>query len=61
MERGDYDTKNKPKMTTFKYEQEGQFFGIAKAQSKEYGTTTGKRCPVLNYTGNKIFTMDYYK
>ena len=60
--RGVYETKNKPKKTTFKYNQEGRFcLGVAKVDSKEYGTITGKRCPVFDYTGNKNFTIDAYK
>ena len=46
---------------TFKYEQEGRFcLGIAKIESKN-GTITGKLCPVFDYTGKKIVTIDAYK
>ena len=34
---------------------------MAKVESKEYGTITGKRCPVFNYSGKKFFTIDAYK
>ena len=60
--RGVYEMKNQPKKSTFKYEQEGRFYlGVAKAESKENGTITGKCCPVFKYTGNKNFTIDAYK
>ena len=53
-----YETKNKPKKATFKYKQEGRFYlGVAKVESK-YGTITGKRCPVFDYTENKIVMID---
>ena len=62
MERGFYETNNQPKKVTFKYEQEGRFcLGVDKVQSKEDGTITGKRCPLLDYTGKKIVTIDAYK
>ena len=54
-ERGVYDTQNQPKRATFQYEQEGRYFlGVAKAESKEDGTITGKHCPVFDYTGVKF-------
>ena len=57
--RGVYETNNQPKKTTFKYEQEGQFcLGVAKVESKEDGTITWKCCPVFDYTGKKIVTID---
>ena len=34
---------------------------MAKVENKEDGTITGKRCPVLDYTGNKIVAIDAYK
>ena len=53
---------NHLKKATFKYEQEGRFcVGVAKVESKEYWTITGKRCPVFDYTDKKIFTIDAYK
>ena len=56
-----YGTNNLPKMATFKYEQEGRFYlGVAKIESKNR-TITGKRCPVLDYTGKKIVTIGAYK
>ena len=62
VKRGIYETKNQPKKATFKYEQERQFcLGRTKVESKEYGTITEKRCPVLYYTGKKIVTIDPYK
>ena len=62
MEIGVYDTNNQPKKATFKYEQAGQFcHGVAKVESKEDGTVTGKCFPVFDYTGKKIFTVNVYK
>ena len=59
---GVYETNNQPRKATFKYDQEGRFcIGVAKVESKEYGTITGKRCPVFDYTGKKIVTIDAYK
>ena len=58
---GKYDTKNQPKKATFNYEQEGRFYlGVAKIESKE-GMITGKQCPVLDYIGKKIVTIDVYQ
>ena len=55
VERGVYDTKNQPKRATFKYEQKGPFrLGVAKVESKEYGTIIGKRFPVFNCAGGKL-------
>ena len=55
---GVYEKKNQPKKSTFKYEQEGRLcLGVAKVESK-YGKITGKRCPVSDYTENKIVTID---
>ena len=63
VERGVYDTNNQPKKATFKYEQEGRFFGlgVAKVESKEYGTITGKHFLVFDYTRNKFVLIDAYK
>ena len=62
VKRGVYETNNQPKKATFKYEQDGLFcLGVAKVESKEYGTITGKRCPVFYYTGNIIVMIDAYK
>ena len=53
--RGVYETNNQPKKATFKYKQGGQFcLGLAKVESKQYGTITVKYCLVFNYTGKKI-------
>ena len=61
VKRGVYETNNQPKKANFKYEQEGQLrLGVAKVESKD-GTITGKRCPVFDYTENKIVTIDAYK
>ena len=61
VKNGKYDTNNQPKKATFKYEQEGRFcLGVAKIESKN-GTITGKRCPVFDYSGGKIVTIDAYK
>ena len=56
-----YDTNNQPKNATFKYEQQGMFcLGVAKIESKN-GKITGKRCPVFDYLGKNIVTIDAYK
>ena len=34
---------------------------MAKVESKEDGTITWKHCPVFDYTGNKILTIDAYR
>ena len=61
VKKGVYETNNQPKKATFKYEQEGQFcLGVAKVESK-YGTITGKRFLVFDYTGKKIVTIDALK
>ena len=58
---GKYDTKNQPNQATFKYEQEGRFcLGGAKTEIKN-GAITGKRCPVFDYSGENIVTIDGYK
>ena len=58
---GKYDTDNQPKTVTFKYEQEGRFcLGVDKIEGKD-GTITSKQCPVVNYPGKKIVTIDVYK
>ena len=58
---GKYDTNNQPRNSTLKYKQEERFrFGVAKIESKN-GTITGKRCPVFDYSGKKIVTIDAYK
>ena len=52
MERGVYDTNNQPKMATFKYDQDGQFFiRVSKVENKEYGTKMGKLCSLFDHTG----------
>ena len=62
MGRGVYETKNQPKKATFKYEQEGRLcIGFYKIESKEDGKIPGKHCPVFDYTGKKIVTLDAYK
>ena len=62
VKRGVYETKNQPKKATFKYNQEGIFcLGVAKVEIKEDGTIKGKLCPVFDYTGKKIVTIDAYK
>ena len=61
VKNGKYDTNNQPKKATFKYEQEGRFcIGVAKIECKN-GTITGKRCPVFDYSGEKIATIDAHK
>ena len=58
VKNGEYETNNQPKKSTFKYEQEGRFcLGASKIESKN-GTITGKRCPVFEYTGKKIVTIE---
>ena len=55
-----YDTENQPKKATFKYEQEGRFFlGVATIESKNRAII-GKRCPVSDYPGGNIVTIDAY-
>ena len=62
MEGSVYDTTNQTERATIKYEQEGRFcLGVARAESKEDGTMKGKRCPVFDYTGKKIFTINTFK
>ena len=57
---GEYDTNNQPENATFKYEQEGRFcLGVARIEIKN-GMITGKQCPVFNYSGKKIVTIDAY-
>ena len=61
VKNGRYGTNNQPKKATFKYEQEVRFcLGVAKIESNN-GTITGKLCPVFEYTGKKIVTIDAYK
>ena len=61
VERGVYDTNNQPKISSFKYEQEGRFcLSVAKVESQD-GTTIGKRCLVFDYTEKKIFMIGAYK
>ena len=61
IKNGQYGTNNQPKKATFKYEQEGRFcLGVANIEGKN-GTITGKKCPVFEYTGKKIVTIDAYK
>ena len=61
VERGVYNTNNQPKRATFKYEQEGRFcLDLAKVEGQD-GKIIGKRCPVLDYTEKKIFTISTYK
>ena len=61
MERGVYETKNQPNRSTFNYEQEGRFcLGVAKVESQD-GIIIGKRCPLFDYTEEKIVTIDAYK
>ena len=61
VKRGVYETNNQPKKATFEYEQEGRFrLGVANVESL-YGTITGNRCPVFDYTDTKSVTIDAYK
>ena len=61
VKNGKYETNNQPKKATFKYEQEGRFcLGLSKIEIKN-GTITGKRCPVFDYSGKNIVTIDAYK
>ena len=61
VKNGKYDTNNQPKKSTFKYWQEGRFcLGVAKIEIKN-GTITGKQCPVFDYLGGNILTIDAYK
>ena len=61
VKNGEYGTNNQPKNATFKYEQKRRFcLGVAKIESKNE-TITGKQCPVFDYTGKNIVTIDAYK
>ena len=61
VKKGKYETNNQPKKATFKYEQEGRFcLGVDKIESNN-GTITGKHCPVFDYSGKQIVTIDAYK
>ena len=61
VERGVYNTKNQPKRTRFKYEQERRFcLGVAKVEGRD-GKIIGKRCPMFDYTEKKFFTISAYK
>ena len=61
MERGVYNTNNKMKRATFKYEQEGQFcLSVAKVEGQD-GKIIGKRCPLFDYKEKKIITINAYK
>ena len=61
VKNGKYDMNNQPKNSTFKYEQEGKFnLGVFKIKSKN-GTITGKQCPVFDYSGGELATIDAYK
>ena len=58
---GKYDTNNQPKKSTFKYEQEKRFcLCVAKIKGKN-GMIIGKRCPVFDYSGEKIVIIDACK
>ena len=62
VKRDVYETKNQPKKSTFKYDQEGRFcIGLDKVESKEDGKIIGKHCPVFYYTGEKFVTIYAYK
>ena len=61
VERGVYNTNNQPKIATFKYEQEGQFYhGVDKVEGQD-GTIIGKLCPVFDYIEKNIITINAYK
>ena len=61
MERGVYNTNNQPKRATFNYKQEGRFcLGVAKVEGQDR-KIIGKRCPLFDYTENKIVTIGAYK
>ena len=58
---GKYGTNDQPKKDTFKYEQGGRLcLGVAKIEGKDR-TIKGKRCPVFDYPGKKMATIDAYK
>ena len=55
VKRGVYETNNQLNKATFKYKQDGRLcLGVAKLESKD-GTMTGKRYPVLDYTGKNYY------
>ena len=61
IKNGKYETNDQPKKSTFKYEQEGRFcLGVARIEIKN-GMITGKRCPIFDYSGVKIVTINDYK
>ena len=58
---GKHDMNNQPKKAIFNYEQEGRLcLGVAESESKN-GPITGKQCPIFDYSGGKIVTIDAYK
>ena len=60
VKNGKYDTNNRPKKSTFKYEQEGRFcLGVANIESN-IGTITNKKYPVFDYSEKKKVTIDAY-
>ena len=61
MERGVYDTNNRPKRERFKYKQEGRFCLVVAKVEGQYGAIIGKRFPVFDYTEKKFVTIDAYK
>ena len=61
VKNGEYGTNNQPKKATFKYEQEERFcLGVANIESNNR-MTTGKGCPVFNYSSKNIVTIDAHK
>ena len=49
------------KKETFKYDKGGIFcLGITEVEGLD-GKTTGKHCPVFDYTGKQIVNIDGYK
>ena len=61
VKRGVYETNNQPKRASLKYEQEGRFYLVVAKLESQDGKITGKRCPVFDYTGKNIVTIDAYK
>ena len=60
IKNGKYDANDQPKKFRFKYKKEGWLYlGVSKIESKE-GAVTGKLCPVFDYTGEAIVTIDAY-
>ena len=61
VKNGKYDRNNQPKKATFNYKQNGRFCLCVSNIKSKNGTITVKRCPLFDYSGEKIVTIDAYK